>query len=211
MGLQQYYSSFVINVGYGNVAKDQMEITTVVGIFDHPNVDISILKLKDTIYQTPVCLPQMYNADCSLEKNLVLAGFGRYLPADYEPKWTRNGTIVRRTPGNLADSAMWANIQQLDRTNCILDRQQYIQPTEFCAGGLGSGSMDGDSGGPVMKVVGDRVIQIGTTSRGFQTAINNRMYDTGIYVNVGVHARWIAETTNGAAQFRFVRGSCTIN
>uniref|UniRef100_A0A7E4V7F2 Peptidase S1 domain-containing protein n=1 Tax=Panagrellus redivivus TaxID=6233 RepID=A0A7E4V7F2_PANRE len=69
--------------------------------------------------------------------------------------------------------------------------------------------MDGDSGGPVMQVVGDRVVQVGVTSRGFQKAINNKVYDAGIYVNLGAYSKWIEKTAKFGTSSLIMSDHCS--
>uniref|UniRef100_A0A7E4UR02 Peptidase S1 domain-containing protein n=1 Tax=Panagrellus redivivus TaxID=6233 RepID=A0A7E4UR02_PANRE len=200
---------YEVYVGYGNTEKNKMQYVKVDQIFNNYWGDISILKLKAKVHTTPVCLPVSYNPDCHHGKTMVVAGLGNHVDADYNPVGAQNGSAVDNIPDNPAESVLWTKIEQLDKITCGLP--PYYDSPEFCAGGLRRGTMGGDSGGPVMKVEGNRVVQIGVTSRGYTEAVNHRLFDAGIYVNVGFHANWIAWVTKGAAQFRHMRNPCYLN
>uniref|UniRef100_A0A7E4UQ33 Peptidase S1 domain-containing protein n=1 Tax=Panagrellus redivivus TaxID=6233 RepID=A0A7E4UQ33_PANRE len=195
-----------VYVGYGSVVKKQMRKVKVANIFDHPWADISVLELSQGIHKTPVCLPKMYNSECQLEKNMVVAGFGEHVGADFDPDWLKNGTIFDAR-GDVPEFLLWTNIEQQDWTKC----EYSYQKSEFCAGGLSRGVMHGDSGGPVMKVEAKRVVQIGITSRGVDYAVNHRVFQNEIYVNVGYHAKWIDWVTRGTAQFRSIYDPCNVS
>uniref|UniRef100_A0A7E4UQ50 Peptidase S1 domain-containing protein n=1 Tax=Panagrellus redivivus TaxID=6233 RepID=A0A7E4UQ50_PANRE len=137
---------------------------------------------------------------------MVIAGFGKYVGEEYYPNGARNGTLIRKKYGKLPDFARLLGVLAGSAENAVILVNRPL--SEFCAGGMRRGVLYGDSGGPVMKVEAKRVVQIGVTSRGYVFAVNERPFQNAIYVTVGHHSKWIAEKTNGTAQFRPVYDPC---
>jgi secreted trypsin-like serine protease len=75
------------------------------------------------------------------------------------------------------------------RDNCLI---QYIDNDQFCAGNVykRKDTCNGDSGGPLLKLVNNRWTLVGVVSNGDVSCSG-----TGIYINVPFFYDWITSNT----------------
>ena len=75
------------------------------------------------------------------------------------------------------------------RDNCLI---QYIDNDQFCAGNVykRKDTCNGDSGGPLLKLVNNRWTLMGVVSNGDVSCSG-----TGIYINVPFFYDWIQSNT----------------
>lgn len=73
----------------------------------------------------------------------------------------------------------------------------------MCGGGINSGTMRGDSGGPLMIVKDNKWVLSGITSRGLlflDTRDNETISDRGVYTKVSHYCDFIQDNTNNEAK-----------
>uniref|UniRef100_A0A914PTW4 Peptidase S1 domain-containing protein n=1 Tax=Panagrolaimus davidi TaxID=227884 RepID=A0A914PTW4_9BILA len=189
---------------YGSVDITKAKKVLVKEKFIHPHFNQNI---TNDIALMKLLMPLKFNENVSsicLDKNVktekgeiyVGAGFGnvmkKILTDDLEVNLNKPGTIKYQSDSHLflRESPM-ANIGE-----CELEIREVSNRT-ICVGGVNTGPLRGDSGGPLMKIVNNKWVQIGITSLGSLSNIDplsGRI--TAIYTDVNYYCDWIEETTN---------------
>ncbi|GMT36374.1 hypothetical protein PFISCL1PPCAC_27671 [Pristionchus fissidentatus] len=202
----------VIHVYSGIIHGDREEphntekkvISRVEKAIPHPNYnesgytdDIGILILEEpllfdnTVF--PICLP---NKDQSIpdDGQAVVAGFGGSNDREEPDNWD-----LSESDSRLRESAVpiiRAEICKQRFENTTLDNEMFI-----CAGSLGHGTAEGDSGGPLMmEEKRGRWFQIGVTAFGaVEEGVLFQDVVPGVYTNVKAYCDWIKKTTDEEA------------
>uniref|UniRef100_A0AC35G7R9 Peptidase S1 domain-containing protein n=1 Tax=Panagrolaimus sp. PS1159 TaxID=55785 RepID=A0AC35G7R9_9BILA len=189
---------------YGSVDITKAKKVLVKEKFIHPHFnqnitnDIALMKLlmplKFDENVSSICLDKSVKTENG--EIYVGAGFGnvmkKILTDDLEVNLNKPGTIKYQHDSHLflRESPM-ANIGE-----CELEIPEVSNRT-ICVGGVNTGPLRGDSGGPLMKIVNNKWVQIGITSLGSLSNIDplsGRI--TAIYTDVNYYCDWIVETTN---------------
>lgn len=114
------------------------------------------------------------------------------------------GSDALYRPGQMATVIGWGNTDSegfpyhpdrlrevdvpiLSIEECIIAAPEFDFSTNFCGGVRGKGACHGDSGGPVIRVIGGRVYQIGTVFGGIRCAGQGA---PGVYANLSDQRLW---------------------
>ncbi|XP_053692140.1 CLIP domain-containing serine protease B15-like [Sabethes cyaneus] len=148
--------------------------------------DIALVKLVEEVtfdkYVRPICLPM----DVSIQE----------LPIDSE-EFTVTGWGVTETGYR---SAVQLHVDLVGRSNTVCDKAYSpigitLTDTHLCVGGAkGKDSCKGDSGGPLLRLVGTVWYQVGVVSFGSKFCGTTGM--PGVYTNVAKHIDWIVQTVH---------------
>ncbi|XP_053696496.1 CLIP domain-containing serine protease B15-like [Sabethes cyaneus] len=169
------YAVESITVHYGYGKKDP-----------NRNHDIALVKLVEEVtfdkYVQPVCLP----VDTSIQE----------LPIDSE-EFTVTGWGLTETGFR---SPVQLHVDLIGRNNDVCDKVYSaigitLTDGHLCVGGdKGKDSCKGDSGGPLLRLVGTVWYQVGVVSFGSQFCGTKGI--PGVYTSVAKHIDWIVQTVH---------------
>lgn len=180
MRLGDFESTAGMECDYGGSVCEPYQRIEVAEIFQHPEYpknktrrlapvnDAALLKLKREIVFSaklkPICLPHPeLGGTESLKETLIASGWG---------KTEKFGCKAEKRA---------ASLQVLDESECEYSNKDK----HICAGGGGNNTCDGDSGGPLMRLYGRRMVLEGITSQGYM--------DCTKFPSIGIRVRDILE------------------
>uniref|UniRef100_A0A914Z3A5 Peptidase S1 domain-containing protein n=1 Tax=Panagrolaimus superbus TaxID=310955 RepID=A0A914Z3A5_9BILA len=174
--------------------------------------DITLLKLKTPIIfndlAKPICITEKFPITF---KKVVAIGFGttatqgseefpktfdNSLKPDFEKDTKENYQI-----GSHGGICKFVDIPlQKDETCLHLPKNSsvyFVPGLEICGGGLWKGTLEGDSGGPLIGLFQDGYYQIGLTARGQPIAESRggNPVDFGVYTKISKYCDWISKET----------------
>ncbi|KAM8971861.1 ovochymase-1 [Pelodytes ibericus] len=173
-------------VGQTDLSLKEGTEVTVINAYAHrffeefafpPNYDISLLELKTPIITDKsvavICLPERVDfqyADC------MIAG------------WGSTNALTSQYPHVLQQ----AKVPIITQESCQSYWGTDVTQSNVCAGGVGSSSCMGDSGGPLICKVGNRYTLVGVVSWGSDECELNA---PAVYTLVAAYRDWITEYT----------------
>lgn len=170
-------------------SKNLVSVTTreVVEVITHPDYtnldthehDIALLKLDREILG-----PKLIRIDVEEVEKVILKA---------NSNLDVYGWGVTNSGGRIVARLRMAPIPFIERDQCNnpIAYNNRVVPTKFCAGGAGSGTCRGDSGGPIIARVHEQEYQVGVTSVGIDCT-SARFPST--YTRLKPYLSWIAAT-----------------
>uniref|UniRef100_A0A7E4V735 Peptidase S1 domain-containing protein n=1 Tax=Panagrellus redivivus TaxID=6233 RepID=A0A7E4V735_PANRE len=159
--------------------------------------DIMILKLnRDIVFDYLTTAPvTLVRWKPKLGETVAIAGYGVHVTGA-EPNYKTKSYVIGNTT--------------------VMKNDRYCKPKksyEFCAGGINQGRSDGgDRGGPVMKKINGKYVQVGMILEGktihnpgnrFSTLFD--VQDSGLYLTIDFFCDMIQRYTDGAAYCKKIR------
>ncbi|KAE9549432.1 hypothetical protein FO519_007365 [Halicephalobus sp. NKZ332] len=201
--------SFLVRYGSTNITK--AKVVRVAEVFTHAHFapitvsnDITLVKISENLefdeFVSPICLEE----NTTFESDQIFVGAGWGTVFEYIQIDKGNDTIVEsldelsRTVPDVAEERMMQLREPLENQtliNCV---------EKICVGGLNSGGLPGDSGGPLMLLKDGRWVKVGIASaiHGLHNLPENRidLLEITTYVRVSSYCNWIREKTGGEVE-----------
>jgi secreted trypsin-like serine protease len=163
-------------MGRTHVSGPGGEERSIASVINHPDYDASLLILSEPVDTIrPVKLPAV-GSDHLIQPGAIGTASG----------WGVTDNDFPETASRLQK----VNVPIYSADACeVIHDDGFDRQAEICAGSRGKGACYGDSGGPLLRVVGDEITQVGVVSRG--RTIECAAQDGGVvYVYTGSSLLW---------------------